>query len=87
MKNYKGNELNKIQLTKDIKLGDYELLNGDYNNKLPIYIENINGEAIIKKGNELYYGNNPFNGSAIIIDENENTLDIYLDENDYVIIK
>ena len=87
MKNYKGNELNKIKLMEDINLGNYELLNEDYNNSLPLYVENINGEAIIKKGTELYYGNNPFNGSAIIMDENENTLDIYLEENHYIIIK
>ena len=87
IKNYKGEELNKIKLMKDINLGDYNLLNGDYNNALPIYVENINGKATIKKGNELYYGNNPFNGADILIDENENTLDIYLEENDYIIIK
>ena len=87
IKNYKGEGLNKIKLMKDINLGNYELLNGDYNGKLPIYVNNINGEAIIKKDTELYYGNNPFNGADILIDENENTLDIYLEENDYIILK
>ena len=87
IKNYKGEGLNKIKLMEDINLGDYNLLNEDYNNKLPIYVENINGDAIIKKGNELYYGNNPFNGAAIIMDNNENSLDIYLEENHYIIIK
>ena len=87
IKNYKGNELNKIKLIKDINLGDYKLLNEDYNNELPLYVDNINGNAIIKKGNELYYGNNPFNGADIIMDDNENSLDIYLDENDYIILK
>ena len=87
IKNYKGEELNKIKLMKDINLGNYELLNGDYNGKLPIYVKNINGEAIMKKDTELYYGNNPFNGADILIDENENTLDIYLEENNYIILK
>ena len=84
---YKGEELNKIKLMEDINLGNYDLLNEDYKNKLPIYVINIDGEAIIKKDTELYYGNNPFNGAAIIMDENENTLDIYLEENDYIILK
>ena len=87
MKNYKGNILNTIKLTKDINLGNYDLLNEDYNGKLPLYVENINGEAVIKKGNELYYGNNPFNGADIIMDENNNSLDIYLEQNDYIILK
>ena len=87
IKNYKGNILNKIKLMEDINLGNYELLNGDYNGELPIYVKNINGEAIIKKGTILYYGNNPFNGADILIDENQNELDIYLEENNYIIIK
>ena len=87
IKNYKGEELNKIKLMQDINLGNYELLNGDYNGKLPIYVENINGEAIIKKDTELYYGQNPFNGADILIDDNENSLDVYLEENDYIILK
>ena len=87
IKNYKGNELNKIKLTKDINLGDYELLNEDYNNKLPTYVINNNGEAIIQKGIILYHGDNPFNGAEIIMDENENSLDVCLEENNYIIIK
>ena len=87
MKNYKGNELNKIKLMEDINLGNYELLNDDYNNALPLYVKNINGEAVIKQGTILYYGNNPFNGADIIMDNNENLLDICLDENDYIILK
>ena len=87
IKNYKGEELNKIKLMEDINLGNYELLNSDYNNELPPYVININGEAIIKKGAILYYGNNPFNGADIIMDNNENELDICLDDNNYIIIK
>ena len=87
IKNYKGEELNKIKLMEDINLGNYDLLNEDYNNKLPQYVININGDAIIKKGTILYYGNSPFNGSDIIMDNNENSLDVYLEENNYIIIK
>ena len=87
MKNYKGNTLNKIKLMEDINLGDYTILNDDYQGNVPPYVINNNGEAIIKKGTELFHGDNPFNASSILIDENENALDVCLDENDYIIIK
>ena len=87
VKNYKGKDLNKIQLIEDINLGNYELLNGDYQGQLPTYVTNDNREAIIKKGTELYYGDNPFNASSILIDDNANELDICLEENNYIIIK
>ena len=53
VKNYNGEELYKIQLIKDINLGNYEELNNDCDGELPNNIININGEAIIKKA--LYY--------------------------------
>ena len=86
VKNYNGEELYKIQLTKDINLGDYEELNNGCDGDLPNNIININGEGIIKQGTILYNGTNPFYGS-LLIDENDNTLDLYLEENDYIIIK
>ena len=83
---YNNEELYKIQLTKDINLGNYEELNNDCDGELPNNIINQNGEGVIAKGTILYNGTNPFYGS-LLIDENDNTLDLYLEENDYIIIK
>ena len=83
---YNNEELYKIQLIKDINLGDYNELNNDCDGELPNNIININGEGIIEKGTILYNGTNPFYGS-LLIDENDNTLDLYLEENDYIILK
>ena len=51
---YNNEELYKIQLIKDINLGNYNELNNDCDGELPNNIININGEAIIKKGTILW---------------------------------
>ena len=84
--NYNNEVLYKIKLTKDINLGNYNELNNSCDGDLPQNIININGEGIIKKDTILYNGTNPFYGS-LLIDDNDNTLDLYLDQNDYIIIK
>lgn len=83
IKFFEGQELQRIKIVDyDINLGDYSDLKEDYDNQLPKFIINENGDAVIKKDTELYYSKDP----AILMDENDENIDVYLVDDDYIII-
>lgn len=83
VKEFNGSKLKQVKVTgPGLWLGgDYVDWKEDYDNELPSFVESDDaGEAYIPSGTVLYYGENPHNGSEILVNDNNEELDVYLDD-------